>query len=246
MGFITYLTRDNEGQQERIYVKCALTFILQVTLPFLLMRFYWAASKGDIMSGIFEGNAWVNFARALCALLLHIELLPELQAAKEMLSFGKKNPQAFLNGRFDMPMLFAAFKAIGGTVCFFANVFVILRAITVEYILQGFVSVLIISSIDDMMARAVPIEDRPETMNVQVARKRMLITDWDIFKEHIIGRADIRQQNFEDGTYHQPFTCMAKLRLLLFMIFYRVFSILYHVAWYYFAPFIITFIIIFN
>ena len=47
-----------------------------------------------------------------------------------------------------------------------------------------------------------------------------------------------------DGDYREPLNLVKKVLLVTFMVFYRIMSIIYHVFYFYFAPFIVSFLVI--
>ena len=73
-----------------------MTFVLQVSLMMVLFLDYLNATYDDIFKSFVMGTATVNATRVLCAFLLHFTLIPKVSSAKEMISFAKKNPRAFL------------------------------------------------------------------------------------------------------------------------------------------------------
>jgi hypothetical protein len=101
VGFITFLRSDSPKKLDRIVLKCIWTFVLQMLLLGLLI-YGFAVEKtptGMVYKGLLKdivvGDPSVNMSRIVCALLLHITLVPEIMSAKQMLSFAKKNPARF-------------------------------------------------------------------------------------------------------------------------------------------------------
>ena len=50
---------------------------------------------GGLLENIEVSKPSVNMARLVCGFLLHIILLPEIESAKSMLDFCKRNPMNF-------------------------------------------------------------------------------------------------------------------------------------------------------
>ena len=130
--------------------KCVWTFTFQIALLVLLASHFISGDRSlrlDILEDIFVGSPKLNLTRLVCALLMHLSILPEISAAKEMLSFSKKNITSFSEQRYEFPMLFAFFKLFGGFTSFFTNMFCTLTNDTVFDVIKDFVAVQIISEL---------------------------------------------------------------------------------------------------
>ena len=92
-SFMTCLEGGARKKLADLALQCFMTFTLQTALFYLLFTEY----KKDFLENIFYGNTSLNIVRFLCCILLHIEVLPEILSAKEMMSFAKKNPTAFVH-----------------------------------------------------------------------------------------------------------------------------------------------------
>ena len=87
---------DNPSRLDHMVSMCAICFIFQCLLIYLLRREYTEHGKKDsVFDIIYVGDPDLNLTRVICCFLLHVTLLPEIQSAKKMLSFAKKNPNAF-------------------------------------------------------------------------------------------------------------------------------------------------------
>lgn len=98
-----------------------------------------------LWADIYIGSPALNMSRIVCSFLLHISVIPEIQSAKEMMSFAKKNLTRFSGQRFEYPMLFALFKFFGGVASFAANIFLCLYSETIDDVVKDFVAVMIIN-----------------------------------------------------------------------------------------------------
>ena len=100
IGFVTFLRFDSPKRHERMVQKCIWTFVFQIVLLILLAR-HWGQDEDHVVSleNIIEnielGSTSLNLTRLVCALLMHISILPDIISAKEMLSFAKKNVTSF-------------------------------------------------------------------------------------------------------------------------------------------------------
>jgi hypothetical protein len=107
---------------------------------------------GHFFSGVEVGYPALNLARLVCCFFLHCELLNELSSGKEMLEFALKSPSTFHRQKFEYACLFAIYKIFGGIMCLLVNITILIRSETIEDVIKDYVSVLIISRIDDAMA----------------------------------------------------------------------------------------------
>ena len=208
---------------------------------------------------IFVGDPALNLARILCAFLLHMQVLPEVRSAKEMLSFAKKNVTSFPNQQFSYPMLFAFFKMIGGVACFFANIFLCVVSKTIVDVVKDFVAVAIVSNIDNIIGRTLTSDDDVPSLRLFINRKRMRLTDIEIWNEFISPHGttalscadpkDLRRKDLkkaiESGFYVEPIEFSRKVHLALGLVLYRILSFLYHVIYFYFAPFSVSLVVIY-
>ena len=190
---------------------------------------------------VYIGNPLLNLTRLICALLMHISLLPTIASAKQMLSFGKKNVASFSGQAFELPMMFAWAKLFGVITAYFTNMFLLVTNKTPLSCITGFVSIQIISTVSKLMAATVSEEDSVGSMKLLVSKEKMRMTDIQIWSRYISGR----DSEEVSGEMHQPFGCLSKAMLVLYLVAYRLCSIFYHVIFFYFAPFLISVILIF-
>lgn len=157
------------------------------------------------------------------------------------------------------PITFAFFKLIGGVSCFFCNIFICLYSTNMLDVVKDFVAVVIISEIDNIIAATLTSDDNVPNMKLHISRKRMRKSDSDIWNEFItphgttalsctdpseMKKKDLRN-SIESGNYLEPIDFARKIHLALDIFLYRIMSLLYHVIYYYFAPFWISIIIIY-
>ena len=177
-------------------------------------------------------------------------LLPEIQSAKKMLSFAKKNPNAFKGQRFEFPMLFGFFKLSTAFLCFAVNVAIMAKSETIEDVVKDFVAAEIIATIDELMLSAVSSEDRIDDMQLLISIDRMKRDDIDIARKFLScfenrSTEERYRDDLRNGEYIRPLTCAQSFILAFVMFVYRIISILYHVIYFYGAPFWIMFLVIY-
>ena len=161
---------------------------------------------------IYVGDPGLNLTRVICCFLLHATLLPEIQSAKKMLSFAKKNPNAFKGQRFEFPMLFGLFKLTTAFLCFVVNVAIMAKSETIEDVVKDFVAAQIIATIDELMLTVVPSEYRIDDMQLLISIDRMKRDDIDIARKFFscCGKRSTEKRYRDDlknGEFIRPLTC---------------------------------------
>ena len=74
-------------------------------------------------------------------------------------------------------MLFATYKLFGGIFCFIANLFIMLRSESIDDVIKDFISVVIISQIDDWMATTMKGNELPDNLKLQLTVERDNLSD---------------------------------------------------------------------
>ena len=125
------------------------------------------------ISGVVEGNLNVNFSRIICALLLHILIVPEVRTAMSMLDYASQEPFGFLGNGSIYPFLLGVLKCSSGMLTEFVNVMIIVKSQTTYDILYDFVALKIIAQIDDMMGNTLKpdINIASEIENLHISYK---------------------------------------------------------------------------
>lgn len=257
IGFITFLKSESPKKLDRIVLKCIWTFIIQISLLCLLVYAFGTERTKEgtklkeegIFKDIVVGDPTLNMSRMICAFLLHVTIIPEIKSAKDMLSFAKKNPSKFSGQRFEYPMIFATFKLLGGMFCFFCNMLLCLISDNSIDVVKDFVAVQIISCVDDLMVGAVTADDAVDKMRLYVSNERLSRSDYEIWQTFIMGDdgAEACEKSAkEDGQYRRPLSHFQKLILACNLVVYRSISIVYHIAYFYFAPFTVAACLLFK
>ena len=88
--FLTFITDANPVLHRSLFIKSIITFLLQFMLILMLL-----INELGNTGGIYGGNLQVNFSRIICALLLHILIVPEVKTSISMIEFAAQNPDGF-------------------------------------------------------------------------------------------------------------------------------------------------------
>ena len=145
-------------------------------------------------------------------------------------------------------MMFAYFKLYGGIFCFFTNSFLCVYAKNIADVVKDFVAVSIISQIDDLMVGTLTQDDCVDQMRLYVTNDRMRMTDEEIWKQYIIPTSELYagEEARDSGEYKQPLELTQKAILVFNLLQYRVVSIVYHLFYFYFAPFYVAGVVIYS
>lgn len=127
VGVLQFLYHDSAQAANRVVFKCVFAFSLQFALIALLLYQYSNRGDANIFSTIFAGTTSLNATRLLVAVLLNLQVLPEVQEALSIMDFTISSPGAYRGNRFNWPMGFMLMKVLGGFCSLMANVFVILH-----------------------------------------------------------------------------------------------------------------------
>lgn len=152
IGFIMFYSEDSHAEKDRLVLKCFFTFLVQMAF-FATLLYQYMVNDNGFFESIQIGNASLNVARILCAFLLHVQVMPEVIQAKNMMSFALKNPDRFRGKRgYFYPVLFSLFKMIGGLSASIANMLVTLHQQDIENAIKDFIAVEVIKDIDNIIA----------------------------------------------------------------------------------------------
>lgn len=160
-------------------------------------------------------------------------------------------------------MLLALFKIVGGILCLFANLTILLRSGSIEDVVKDYVAVAIIASIDNMIGETFKRPGLKLNLNVFISIEENRKSDSQVFNEQILNKKKFCEticsrkrsdhgpilaieEALKNGKFKKNLKCWKKIFFLLFMIFFRLFSILYTVIYYYFAPFLVTVFIVYS
>jgi hypothetical protein len=116
--------------------------------------------------------------------------------------------------------------------------------------IKAFITFQVINNISVLVAETIPEEDNVGGMKLSMTREKIQTTDIQIWQQFISGSdagyEAVTEEAMKTGNLNEPLSFGSKLALALHLILYRVTSIVHHVMFYYFAPFIISFMLIFT
>ena len=133
---------------KELMLKCFMTFFMQVMLSYLV-RF-----NSDGLSAAYLGDVPLNAARIICAMILHISIMPEVACSISLLKFAKYNPEAFYGSNL-YPFLICCMKLLGGLQTEWSNVMLMVESQAIEDVVKDFIALGIIAEIDDLMVSSV-------------------------------------------------------------------------------------------
>jgi hypothetical protein len=103
-------------------IKCAITFVFQYALVMLIIR----ESYG--LSNVYQGDAYLNATRFICAYLLHYSIIPEVRCAIGLLKYIKNNRSKFNQADDMYPFIIGFLKLFAGYLTEIVNIIVIVTS----------------------------------------------------------------------------------------------------------------------
>ena len=104
------------------------------------------------INGMNVGSWQINMARVICAFILHLTIMPEIETSLQALRFAYNNDERFYNKNIVYPTLVMLMKLYGGFLTEFINILVIVQSDSIEDVVKDFIAFGIISEIDNLLA----------------------------------------------------------------------------------------------
>jgi len=96
------------------------------------------------MSAAYLGDTWLNATRIICAMILHITIMPEVKGSLEMLRFAKNNHKAFYGYNL-YPYLICVMKLVGGLQTEISNIYLMVESSSIEDVVKDFIALGVIA-----------------------------------------------------------------------------------------------------
>lgn len=116
-----------------------------------LISIIWVESKDDGKIEIFTGDLFLNASRLMCAILLHMQTMPEVRTSIDMMWFALSSPDKFKDRGNFVAFLIALSKITGGFMTEVINLLKMGQTYAVQDIVKDFIAFGIISEIDDLI-----------------------------------------------------------------------------------------------
>lgn len=145
--FIKFMTSNDAILHRELMLKCALTFIFQILLIQLV------AFEKPIE--VYQGDVKINLARFVCAIILHIQIIPEVFCALNLMRFVSHNESGFYGKHSQFPFLLGFMKFLAGLTTEITNVLIIIQSTDIESVIKDFIAFGFIVEIDDLMISTV-------------------------------------------------------------------------------------------
>ena len=85
--FLRFIMCNDAILHRELMLKCALTYSFQMCLIYLV------AFEKPVR--VFQGDTQINMARIICAFILHIQIIPEIYTALNLMKFVRHNSDGF-------------------------------------------------------------------------------------------------------------------------------------------------------
>jgi len=101
---------------------------------------------------VFRGDAGLNIVRLICSFVMHLYTYPEIRLSQQMLQYSLYNNFKFPERSAFYPLMLTFMKMTGAFIAEYGNIFNIMRYNNVNSVIGGYVTMSIITKIDDIMA----------------------------------------------------------------------------------------------
>jgi len=113
----------------------------------------WLATlKSDFL---YQGDMSLNLTRLICAIILHISIMPEVRSAVDMMRFLVKSPEKFKNKNLVLAFSFCFIKYTSAVLTEFLNILKMAQADNIDDVVKDFIAFGIIVEIDNMILRTI-------------------------------------------------------------------------------------------
>lgn len=117
-----------------------------------MMLIYYIFLESGGVNSVVVGNFSLNFSRIICGYLLHYNIIPEVRSALAMMKYIKNNRGNFNQASNFTPFVIANMKFFAGVFTEIVNILMIVQSESVADVVQNFISLGIISEIDNNVA----------------------------------------------------------------------------------------------
>ena len=97
------------------------------------------------------GSTAVNCTRLLCAIILHMTIMPEIHCALELMCYCKNHPKVFYGMGNVAPFMVGVMKLTGGLLTEIVNILCINKSEDIPNVVKDYIAFGIISEIDNIM-----------------------------------------------------------------------------------------------
>ena len=203
-------------------IKCFLTILLQVVLIF--MKVEETISK-DLEVNF--GNVYMNLARLISCLIMHLYLYPEIKVGLAMIQYAVNNSNKFMQGSCFFPMIIAICKFSGALLAEVGTAYFMLTYTSVAQIIGGYVKFSIVAKMDNIMAKTLT--------NINIGAE--------MSAEPIMMRKKVKV--YEDYKLIKKWKKQGKMNvfqwagMLTMLVINRVLKFLYVTVYFYFVPILV-------
>ena len=151
---------------------------------------------------------FLNLTRLICALVLHIQMMPEIRSSVDCMRFLVYYPHKFKNKNLTLAFSFMFMKFTAAFLTEFLNIFKMGQAESIDDVVKDFIAFGIIAEVDNMILRTIskveglPVEDY-FTQNEQHIRIKDIISKSSTYKSKSLKRTWSTTKQSELSRYEQ-------------------------------------------
>jgi len=110
---------------------------------------------GKESEDIFVGDADLNLARIVSAIIMHVSLFPEIRVCLEMLHYVTYKSETFYEGKAIFPCLILFGKFLGAFMTEALTVYTLIRKRTTFDVINSYIATFLIGKIGNVMAATI-------------------------------------------------------------------------------------------
>lgn len=218
---------DDSVWHRQLVLKSVFTFIIQVALIYIILV------TTDGVGSVFTGDVYLNCARLMCAILLHMSVMPEVRTAVDMMRFALTNPKKFKGKRNYIPYLIAVMKLVGGFSTEVINLFKMAQSTTVGDIVKDFIAFGIIAEIDDLIV-----------LTIKGVDIEAIMTSSELNISYNDEESKLTLKDLKNNIDYTSIAGVANsLAQFVFFIVYKFTKFIYIGIYFYFAPLVIILLV---
>lgn len=147
--FYKFIYCKNEVILSQLMVLIFVTLGIQGGIIILLFM------SDSLDKPVFVGNAALNLARIVSAIIMHLSLFPEVRLCMEMLQYITYKGHTFYEKHVIFPCLILVGKFAGATMTEALTIYTLTRKDTILGVINGYIATFLIGKIGNVMAATV-------------------------------------------------------------------------------------------
>ena len=154
LAYLCLITSEDVIHQRDLNFKCFLTFMTQLGLAYLVINESLGRTwRETFVEGgfLYQGNYQLNITRIICAIILHMSIMPEVRSSIDMMRYVVNNPHKFNGRKLSLPFFLSFIKFSAAIITESLNIFKMGEASSIDDVVKDFIAFGIIAEIDNQI-----------------------------------------------------------------------------------------------